>query len=255
MTWLNINSGLGVIVNLLYFWRQPRQATPRANKYTIRVTSLNSMESQPLITLAFEGHPIRCFDFGEYVEWVEADVYAALNLGSIIRFRAIEKLVSDEKVTRTAYILGDQQQLVTITEAGLYNLLCYSDKTVAKRFKRWLCSEVIMTMNQTENNCALSTQLAVANGQIQKLSQRLELAEIDAQETQKAVLSANERAVWSEWMNELSIRQLEQQRQTIAELTDQLTRTQKELNECQHIIIQTAYILGGKAIEIQNQGD
>jgi hypothetical protein len=110
-----------------------------------------------------------------------------------------------------------------------------------------------MTMNQSEKNCV--SALAAAKIQIQKLNRRLELAELEAQEKQKAVLSANERALWSEWMNELSLRQLEQQRQTIAELTDQLTCANEELKECQNIIVQTAYILGGKAIEIQNKGD
>lgn len=56
-------------------------------------------------------------------------------------------------------------------------------------------------------------------------------------------------------MNELSQRHLSQQRQTIAELTDQLTRTQQELKECQKIIVQSAHVLGVKAIEIHHQGD
>ena len=54
-------------------------------------------------------------------------------------------------------------------------------------------------------------------------------------------------------MNELKSREQEQQRQTIALLTDQLASTQQQLEQCQKIIVQTAHILGAKAMEIHHQ--
>ena len=108
------------------------------------------MEVTPtLVTRAFESHPIRCFDLDDVMEWVAADVCAAVQLsGSAIPY-ALERLAPDDLGTRTASILGTRQKLVTVTEAGLYQLLCHCDKQIAKRFKRWLCREVIQLANSS----------------------------------------------------------------------------------------------------------
>lgn len=208
------------------------------------------MEVTPtLVTRAFESHPIRCFDLDDVMEWVAADVCAAVQLsGSAIPY-ALERLAPDDLGTRTASILGTRQKLVTVTEAGLYQLLCHCDKTIAKRFKRWLCREVIQLANSGE----IDSQLAAADQQIHQLKQKLELADVAVQSAQTALNDATERILWSERMNELKSREQEQQRQTIALLTDQLASTQQQLEQCQKIIVQTAHILGAKAMEIHHQ--
>ena len=208
------------------------------------------MEVTPtLVTRAFESHPIRCFDLDDVMEWVAADVCAAVQLsGSAIPY-ALERLAPDDLGTRTASILGTRQKLVTVTEAGLYQLLCHGDKTIAKRFKHWLCREVLRQVNSGE----MDSQLAAATQQIYQLKQKLELADATAQSTQTALFDARERAKWSERMNELRLRELEQQRQTIASLKSQLASSQTELEQCRKIIVQTASLLGKKATEIYHQ--
>lgn len=215
------------------------------------------MEVTPdLITRAFEGHPIRCFDAGEQMEWVAADVCAAVKLSGSAKTKAIDRLAPDEKVTRTANILGRKQKLVTVTEAGLYHLLCHSDNTTATRFKRWLCREVLPAIHHGE----MLAQLAAADLQIHQLSEQLEVAQFTAQSTLKALpdlrkqlSDAQERAKWSERMNELKSRELAQQLKTINQLTQQLQATEQELLECQEIIVQTFMgNLGVKAMDILN---
>ncbi len=228
----------------------------------------DSMEvTTDLITLAFEYHPIRCLALGSHPELVAADVCAAVKLADFPS--VIARLAPDEKVTRTAVVLGGRQKLVTVNEAGLDKLLRQSDKTIAKRFKRWLSREVLPAVKQTEINSAQTeinsaqtendytkkSQMAAASQEIQKLREKLELAELVAQENQKALLDANERLLWSERMNEFKSRQVSQQKKTIAELTKQLKKTQKELKQCQNFILQTAHVLGVKAMEIQCQGE
>lgn len=135
------------------------------------------MEVSPvLITLAFEGHPIRCFEVSDVMEWVAADVCAAVQLSGSTKTKALERLVPDEKVTRTAVVLGSRLQLVTVTESGLYHLISHSDKTSAKRFKRWLCREVLPAINPGSKDGSIEAALAAADRQIQKLRERLELA-------------------------------------------------------------------------------
>lgn len=210
------------------------------------------MEVTPaLITLAFEGHPIRCFDVDGAMEWVAADVCAAVQLSGSAKTLALERLSADEKLTRNALLLGRKQRLVVVTEAGLLSLLCLSEITLAKRFKRWLAREVIQAVNAGE----MEAQQAALSQQIQQLKQKLELAQLTAQSAQTALFDATQRLKWSERMNELHTRTLDQQRQTIAELESQLAHSQQELKQCQKIIVQTAQVLGVKAIDILHQSE
>ena len=211
-----------------------------------------SMEVTPaLITLAFEGHPIRCFDAGGVMEWVAADVCASVQLSGSAKTQALERLSPDERLTRTAKVLGRKQRLVVVTEAGLLSLLCKSDFTIAKRFKRWLAREVIQAFNAGE----MEAQQAALSIQIQQLKQKLELAQLTAHSAQTALFDATQRLKWSERMNELHTRQNDQQRQTIAELESQLAHSQQELKQCQKIIVQTAQVLGVKAMDILHQSE
>lgn len=212
----------------------------------------DSMEVTPaLITLAFEGYPIRCFDTGDVMEWVAADVCAAVQLSGSAKTQALERLSPDEKLTRTAKVLGRKQRFVVVTEAGLLSLLCLSEITQATRFKRWLAREVIQAVNAGE----MEAQQAALSRQIQQLKQKLELAQLTAHSAQTALKDAIERLKWSERMNELHTRSLDQQRQTIAELESQLASSQQELKQCQKIIVQTAQVLGVKAMDILHQSE
>jgi len=114
-----------------------------------------------------------------------------------------------------------------------------------------LCREVIQAVNSGE----MEAHLAVVSRQIHQLKERLELASITAQSAQTALKDSNERVKWSERTNELKSRQVEQQRQEIAFLKDQLASTQQELKQCQKIIVQAAHLLGEKAMENHYQSD
>lgn len=55
----------------------------------------------------------------------------------------------DEKGVYTIYTLGGEQEMLTVTEAGLYRLIFKSRKPVAKRFQWWVFHDVLPTLRRT----------------------------------------------------------------------------------------------------------
>lgn len=63
---------------------------------------------------------------------------------------AINKHVDDEdKGVTKCDTLGGKQQIVIINESGLYSLILSSKLPTAKKFKRWVTSEVLPSIRQT----------------------------------------------------------------------------------------------------------
>lgn len=62
---------------------------------------------------------------------------------------AFARLDDDEKGVCLVDTLGGPQELVVISEAGLYNLILRSDKPEAKAFRRWVTHEVLPQIRKT----------------------------------------------------------------------------------------------------------
>ncbi|MDD3337801.1 MAG: BRO family protein [Lachnospiraceae bacterium] len=63
---------------------------------------------------------------------------------------AIQKHVDDEdKLTSQIAIAGQNRNVVIINESGLYSLILSSKLPNAKKFKRWITSEVLPTLRKT----------------------------------------------------------------------------------------------------------
>jgi prophage antirepressor-like protein len=102
-----------------------------------------------LLDLLFEGHEIRVVSNGE-VLFVAADVCAALELSK--SRDAITRLDVDEKTsvrlagipsTTTGRNSRGNPNVAAVTQSGLYHLILLSRKPVAKRFRKWITSEVL----------------------------------------------------------------------------------------------------------------
>lgn len=63
--------------------------------------------------------------------------------------RAVSRLDDDEKGTTTIRTPGGEQEVLTITESGLYSLIMTSRKPEAKRFKKWVTSVVLPQIRKT----------------------------------------------------------------------------------------------------------
>jgi prophage antirepressor-like protein len=108
-----------------------------------------------LVPFIFEGHQIRVEpnDTGE-LWFVAKDVCAALAVGA----ESVRRLDDDEKGLRIVQTLGGAQEMSIVNESGLWALALTSRKEDAKRFRKWITSEVIPSIRKTG-----SYSLAAAN--------------------------------------------------------------------------------------------
>ena len=79
--------------------------------------------------------------------WVAKDVCDVLEYAKVDR--ALAKLDADEKGTQILSTLGGEQKMSVINESGLYNLIFRSNKPEAKKFKKWVTSEVLPSIRKT----------------------------------------------------------------------------------------------------------
>ena len=104
--------------------------------------------STSLLEYAFDGHPIRVVldDEGDPL-FVAADVCKALGIKN--PSDAISRLDDDEKGLVSNETPGGTQQMIALTEPGLYNLVMGSRKPQAKPFQRWVTHEVLPAIRRT----------------------------------------------------------------------------------------------------------
>ncbi len=98
------------------------------------------------------------FDFGDNLVrvhktddssfwFVAKDVCQVLDLSNTSK--AIDSLDEDEKGVTNSYTLGGQQSMSIISESGLYSLIFRSRKPEAKKFRKWVTSEVLPSLRKT----------------------------------------------------------------------------------------------------------
>jgi prophage antirepressor-like protein len=110
--------------------------------------------SAPL-TFNFVMHSVRVIMIGDAPWFVAADVCDALEIGNTslaVNGRADREkdgLDDDEKGVATVNTPSGDQQMLVINESGLYSLIFKSRKPEAKRFKKWVTSEVLPAIRKT----------------------------------------------------------------------------------------------------------
>lgn len=76
--------------------------------------------------------------------FIAADVCRSLGLDRT----AVRRLDDDERGVRTMHTAGGPQSVGVINESGLYSLIFSSRKESAKRFKKWVTSEVLPSLRK-----------------------------------------------------------------------------------------------------------
>ncbi len=99
------------------------------------------------LALTFERYAIRVVLKAGEPWWVLADVCAVLELSD--PSMAAVRLDEDEKGTNIIGTLGGDQEMLIVSEPGLYKLLTTSRKPEAKRFNRWVRHEVLPEIRRT----------------------------------------------------------------------------------------------------------
>lgn len=113
-----------------------------------------SFDTYAVRTLVIEGEP-----------WfVAADVCEAIGYDHTPG--ALRRLDDDEKGVRSMHTLGGPQEMGIINESGLYSLILGSRKPEAKRFKKWVTSEVLPAIRKTGAYVSQETNPAVALEQV-----------------------------------------------------------------------------------------
>lgn len=108
--------------------------------------------SKALTPFQFEGEDVRLFDRNGEPWFVLADVCVVLEHSN--PSVAAQRLDEDEKMTLNiseghSGQRGGAQSITIINESGLYSLVLTSRKPAAKRFKKWVTSEVLPSLRRT----------------------------------------------------------------------------------------------------------
>jgi len=103
------------------------------------------MDNQ-LQVFSYEGNEVRTVRHGDETLWVLKDVCDVLGLSDTNK--VAERLDGDE-LTRIKFVSGGQtREMYAVTESGLYSVILRSDKSDAKKFKRWVTHEVLPTIRR-----------------------------------------------------------------------------------------------------------
>lgn len=99
------------------------------------------------LTFSFSTQTMRVIMRGDEPWFVAVDVCRVLEI--VKPENAYARLDDDEKGTHTVGTLGGQQEMTIINESGLYSLILTSRKPEAKKFKKWVTSEVLPSIRKT----------------------------------------------------------------------------------------------------------
>lgn len=104
------------------------------------------MELNELQVFGFEGKDVRTFIIDGEPWWALKDVCDVLEISNVSD--TAMRLDDDEKLNRSDLSSLGQRGGWIINESGIYTLVLRSDKPDAKRFKKWLTSEVIPSIRK-----------------------------------------------------------------------------------------------------------
>lgn len=103
--------------------------------------------STSVVTFSFVTQPVRIVMRNGDPWFVAADVAAILDYRMASDLTRV--LDEDEKDTHSLRTLGGDQEVAIINDSGLYTAIIKSRKPEAKKFKKWVTSEVLPAIRKT----------------------------------------------------------------------------------------------------------
>jgi prophage antirepressor-like protein len=100
-----------------------------------------------LTTFAYGAKPVRVIDRDGQPWWVLKDVCDVLEINN--SRMVADRLDDDEKGVSQTYTPGGSQEATIISESGLYSVILRSDKPEARKFRKWVTSEVLPSIRKT----------------------------------------------------------------------------------------------------------
>lgn len=129
-------------------------------------------DSGPLV-FPVTGQPIRTVVVDGEPWFVAADVCAVLGIGN--NRDAVARVDDGDKGVGTVDTLGGPQQMVTVNESGLYDLILDSRKPEARAFRKWVTSEVLPSIRKTGQYAVPKSELELARDYVRALEAKEEL--------------------------------------------------------------------------------
>jgi prophage antirepressor-like protein len=128
----------------------------------------------------FEENQVRVIMKDGDARFVAKDVFEALEHTD--PSMVVSRLDDDERDTSNVGTPGGPQDVLTVSESGLYSLVFTSRKPEAKRFRKWVTSEVLPEIRKTGGYRRPETQFAGLSGErVEYERWILERALLDAQ--------------------------------------------------------------------------
>lgn len=105
--------------------------------------------------------------------------FVGTNITTILGYtnpqKAIRDHVDDEdKLTERIVLSGQNREVIIINESGLYSLILSSKLPTAKKFKRWVTSEVLPSIRKT-GMYAFGVRLSILKSRAKNKSHNLKL--------------------------------------------------------------------------------
>ena len=116
----------------------------------------------------YKSNQIRTIEKDGEIWFVAKDVCDALELSDVNM--SVSRLDDDEKLVQKLFVSGQNRDIITISEPGLYGLILRSNKPEAKLFSRWVKHEVLPVIRKTGSYN--SAPLSVAN-EIMPMTERI----------------------------------------------------------------------------------
>lgn len=104
------------------------------------------MAENMIATLTFDDKDIRMVGTQDAPEWVAADVCKVLGISDTSS--VLRSFKASEKGTHTMRTPSGSQEMLTVTEPGVYRLIFKSRKEAAERFRTWLTHDVLPCIRQ-----------------------------------------------------------------------------------------------------------
>src|SRR5690625_570985 len=134
------------------------------------------------LTKMFEGKELTIIEKGNEPHFLLRDVCNILEIGHVatVRKRLEDDVVSNHPIKDN---LGRTQQATFVNEDGLYDVILDSRKPEARKFRKWITSEVLPSIRKTGgyelNTSELSPELQIMNNMVRALAkQELEQKQI-----------------------------------------------------------------------------
>ena len=130
-------------------------------------SSIKAAKNRPITrptTFSYLNHPVRAFAIKNEPWFVGKDVCDALEITSARQ--AVGRLEDYEKLTYTLYTSGQNREVWLVNESGMYSLTLTSRTREAKKFKKWLTTEVLPQIRKTGSYGKTDKRLEMMEAQI-----------------------------------------------------------------------------------------